>query len=341
MNNPFSFIILFTRKMALGVKSDYVKMLASLAVFIVSIVILIKWNTIPTIQDFVEFDFNASKCSAKDSLRFSIVSTRTRESFNNPSITNIGFYSYIYGRYKRNENEKQKESDVLDSLRYIISKKNLDASIDSTYAILYIKTKFQLSSINECDKFFNTSYKDVYFVKKDKGNFFEIIENEGVKHDSLGRYLVQRNYISFDTDEANDSINETKYSSIVNSKNNPLRLLRLEDISRCYYSLMINDKNFNSKHISSIRVNFNGATSFSNIDPIPDKLSMSDIVYYDREKIQKICFQKGINMFCIFPDTEGIQDTRKYLLTTLASLMIGVFMKLLYEILESRFKRKQ
>ena len=59
--------------------------------------------------------------------------------------------------------------------------------------------------------------------------------------------------------------------------------------------------------------------------------------YTNKEKIDKIK-RNGLTVFCQFLEATGLQNVRIYLLSTIATLFFGIFIKLCLELLWRRFK---
>ena len=96
---------------------------------------------------------------------------------------------------------------------------------------------------------------------------------------------------------------------------------RLEDISQAYVNVKLE-----SYTIDSIVVNidFIGATEFSAMDPIPDKVGMSNIIFSDPIKIYKIK-TNGLRFHARFIELENWQQIRVFTVTAIMSAFVIVF----------------
>ena len=98
-------------------------------------------------------------------------------------------------------------------------------------------------------------------------------------------------------------------------------IIELYDISQCYYHLTLNMTRYSSKR--SLSLDFGGATEFSHMDPEPDKITMSGIVFTDSLKIDQIG-HNGLWMHAKFKQLENIQIIRMFAVTTALGFFIAV-----------------
>lgn len=95
------------------------------------------------------------------------------------------------------------------------------------------------------------------------------------------------------------------------------------DISQCYYHLTLDLSRESKKR--EFKLDFGGATEFSKMDPEPDKITMSSIVFNDSAKLEKIG-NEGLWMHAKFKQLENIQLIRMFIITT----ALGFFVALLF-----------
>ena len=100
-------------------------------------------------------------------------------------------------------------------------------------------------------------------------------------------------------------------------------ILDLYDISQCYYHLTLDISRESKKR--EFKLDFGGATEFSKMDPEPDIITMSSIVFNDSAKLEKIG-NEGLWMHAKFRQLENIQLIRMFIITT----ALGFFVALLF-----------
>lgn len=98
-------------------------------------------------------------------------------------------------------------------------------------------------------------------------------------------------------------------------------LFRLEDISQAYINIKIK-----STTIDSIvyKIDFVGATQFSKMEPEPDIVDMSYIIFNDPQKIMKIKLD-GLHFYAKFQELENIQEIRVFTVTAIMSAFVFAF----------------
>ena len=96
---------------------------------------------------------------------------------------------------------------------------------------------------------------------------------------------------------------------------------RLEDISQAYITLKLESYTIDS---IVINLNFVGATEFSQMDPIPDKVGMSNIIFNDPVKIYKIK-ANGLRFHARFIELENWQQIRVFTVTAIMSAFVLIF----------------
>ena len=94
----------------------------------------------------------------------------------------------------------------------------------------------------------------------------------------------------------------------------------LRDISQAYFKI-----NLKSESIDSInlKIDFDGATDFSQIYPAPDKVSMSSIEYHEFPKLNYIKYH-GIVFHAHFKEFANMQSIRMFFLTAIMSALFTV-----------------
>ena len=105
MYNPFSFIPIFIKKWTDGTRFDFVKMMCSSALFISCIVVLQKWNTVPTFKDELCVTTYRGQHFQNDSLGASIRIIRPYYNFSNLGKNTAEYNIGIIGTYKRDTTE--------------------------------------------------------------------------------------------------------------------------------------------------------------------------------------------------------------------------------------------
>lgn len=96
---------------------------------------------------------------------------------------------------------------------------------------------------------------------------------------------------------------------------------RLEDISQAYIRVKLKSLTIDS---IVLNLNFVGATEFTAMDPAPDKVGMSNIVFNDPIKIYKIK-ANGLKFHARFIELENWQQIRVFTVTTIMSAFVLIF----------------
>lgn len=115
--------------------------------------------------------------------------------------------------------------------------------------------------------------------------------------------------------------------------------LRLEDISQAYVDFKINTCTIDSIVLC---LDFVGVTEFSNMEPSPDFIGMSKIVFCDPIKIFQIR-ANGLKFHAKFSELENIQEIRVFTVTAIMSAFTLVFVLFVISAfikLRNKFKRK-
>lgn len=105
------------------------------------------------------------------------------------------------------------------------------------------------------------------------------------------------------------------------------------DISQMYVKFRL------TTPIDSVRLAFNywGNTDFSKISPEPDIVNFNGIEFYSKNKIEEIK-DKGLVFHVRFSDTSNIQSTRMFILATMITILITLWIGMLYEFLPNRLR---
>lgn len=328
MFNPFSFIPQFAKKWTDGTRFDIIKTIGALIIWFPCILLLKAWNEVDSWNDVITV--NAYRTHIPDSteiLKGNIISIK------HPYMS----FSKMY-----------KQKFHLDYFFYAhtSSKKGIFQSKDSTLLSDYIDI-YGIKNI-ETDSiigFFEINYS-LYVSEGQKANY----------HLNLNDSLRSEKYISnIECDDNKLYLNKRHIAKITKSQNGynmpaflknesnvdisipqPYKLVfKLKDVSQCYYNLQF--KGNTDFKLDTLRINFGGAARFSGIDPSPDIYSYNGFEYTNKEKIDKIK-RNGLTVFCQFLEATGLQNVRIYLLSTIATLFFGIFIKLCLELLWRRFK---
>lgn len=74
--------------------------------------------------------------------------------------------------------------------------------------------------------------------------------------------------------------------------------------------------------------------------PEPDVMTVSGFMFTDSLKLQQI-MSDGIEFHAKFPQTEGLQNARMFVVTTLISILISVVFTLSYQIIKAKYDKWQ
>lgn len=96
---------------------------------------------------------------------------------------------------------------------------------------------------------------------------------------------------------------------------------RLEDISQSYINLVLNSNTIDSIKLT---IDFVGVTEFSKMEPEPDSINMSRIVFTDPVKLYKIRVN-GLKFHAKFVELENFQQIRVFSVTAIMSAFVLVF----------------
>lgn len=106
------------------------------------------------------------------------------------------------------------------------------------------------------------------------------------------------------------------------------------DISQKVYRLKLPTIGFSE--VSSLKFDCVGPVKFSDMYPVPDKVTMSSIQFTDKEKIDQIrCY--GLNVHVQFEQLKNIQSIRTFIVTSAITLFSTLFIKHLYRLFKMLF----
>lgn len=329
MYNPFTFIPLWIRKWTDGTRFDIVKLVCSSLLFVLSVYVLIKWNTVPAIIDTLETNTYMGIREGKACYDVRIVHPYYNFSnlYKNKAYYNIGFL----GTCDQDSNVSLKYTRETDSLISIMRKNDMEVVTDSAIMMCHVKlkmfvTKFHTKSQNEriervdsnSIKILGRTYNETRDTAWACGDWLAVF-NKHVPGN-------QKDY-SF-----------SSKSDITLSMNGLINWFRLEDISQCYYKLNI--KSFgNWDEIKNLNIGFGGAVRFLQINPVPDMIDDSSVQYSDKWKLLHIQCH-GLTLYCQQMEAVGLQSVRVYILSAFATFFLGISLKILLEVIW-RFCKKR
>lgn len=105
------------------------------------------------------------------------------------------------------------------------------------------------------------------------------------------------------------------------------------DITQAIYNVKFTCKKIKCNTIS---IDFIGATDFSSMDPIPDRITMSGVEFLDSTKISLIQ-TKGLRFHTEFLQLKEMSARRTFLLSAVLSLLVSVFANILF----SKWKKQK
>lgn len=334
MFNPFSFIPQFAKKWTDGTRFDLLKTIGALMIWLPSIFLLKVWNEVDTWNDVITINaYRAEFPDSTETIKADLIQ------INHPYMAFSNLYEnkliFVYRIYTSTSNKhgffndyrlsNAKESQVADFVNsYGLS--NIEQ--DSITAIYEIGASIYIS---------NNDKKLNYIKKGDSLPSNDYIKstaclNNGKTTLNYKRIKIVKNVKS----EYNTPDFLWNKSDITISTPKPYKIVfKSKDVSQCYYNLHF-ESNTDFK-LDTLRIGFSGAVRFSGINPVPDIYSYNGIEYTDANKIDMIK-RNGITTYCQFLEAAGIQSIRIYLLSTIATLFFGIFVKLILEIIWRHFK---
>lgn len=212
-------------------------------------------------------------------------------------------------------------SSVVDSAFNVVKKNNVVSCSDSLYALFSVGIKKAM---------FRNIPRGIFGVKGvessrfiDENDNFSFSSQSELNKDNVHHIVFNSTFgLKYANDSQKGQTNISDCSVCVKPGMNSL--VGLEDFSQGYYRLNIRT---NLEHnIDKLNINFNGATSFANIDPIPDRMTPISIHYVDKNKISEI-LKNGLLVYHKNEETIGLQGLRVYLLSTILTLTIGYTIK--------------
>lgn len=103
-----------------------------------------------------------------------------------------------------------------------------------------------------------------------------------------------------------------------------------EDVSQGNEYIIL--KGLNSRHIKRFVIDYLGAVEFGVLNPEPDTITTSCILYTKPEKIDQIALY-GLKYHVSFPDMRNVQEIRITAIVMAITLLIGVLFDLFYRLL--------
>ena len=339
MYNPFSFITIFIKKWTDGTRFDFVKMMCSSALFISCIVVLQKWNTVPTFKDELCVTTYRGQHFQNDSLGASIRIIRPYYNFSNLGKNTAEYNIGIIGTYKRDTTEFLRMDKKTETL--LAELKNNIAGFNADSTILLLHAKIRMNPINNSASKDNNTNKNILLGNGDAGLIKAYTETKDTA------WVCGEIFAAFKQHKSDKAKDKTDplffFPNLASSKINIgigkyTNWFRMEDISQSYYTLNIKSENYDT-HIDNIKIDFGGAVRFLHIYPTPDISDYSSIVYNDAEKISYIQ-SFGLKTYCQLLEASGLQSVRIYLLSAFATFFLGISLKILLEMLW-RFCKKR
>lgn len=308
--------------------------------FLISLIVLIKWNTIRNINDSITFETVKQGDIKNDSLS---KCSELSISIGNPYIafSTKGLKTFCKISYLQNEN-RSKVSQDNNLSRYLnlgddksgekldFVKNYMEDDVSTLYVIkakkdvnaVFSNVKNPIVEKLHCDSFDNKP-RELIYVRGD------LKMNDDVMTQDIVFILANKHYNKYCFYTPNIS------SSIINSS--VVAWSAMYDISQSYYTLNIDGiSRYDALKTDSVtlEIDFGGATAFSGIKPAPDEVAYSSIKFTDPKKIEEIFRGGELRFYCQFLETCGVQSTRVYILSTVASFFFGLFAK---GVLETRF----
>ncbi len=173
------------------------------------------------------------------------------------------------------------------------------------------------------------SYKDYFWYKNYKSHY---------KHNG---YVLEEYYAASEK----DSVLYIDYFANPISCSKPDILLTAEDISKIVEVIEIGHSD--REHVKEsdtwadldrLEVDYVGPAEFSeHIIPEPDTLTLSSIIYTNKEKIKQIG-KNGLRYHVRFPDMENIQEARIFILSGLVTGLSALFLRYLFYLLQNIYQ---
>lgn len=114
----------------------------------------------------------------------------------------------------------------------------------------------------------------------------------------------------------------------------PNLFLVLEDFSKIVEVIRIPPAS--AQFVKSLTIDYMCPTDFGTLYPKPDMMTYGAIRYTDPKKLNQIAWN-GLEYHAKFPDMENFQDVRLFAITTIVTILITIFFKLIYNLLKECF----
>lgn len=338
MYNFFSFIWIHFRKWTDGTRKDIVKMILTVTVFLSCFWVLVQWNTVPHYEDNVVIETYRDKSVTNDSLTAYISIRRPYQTFYSLRKDSAGYEVGFIGSYNRDSTEFIGHNENVDSLLDILKTKEPSLSMDSIAVLFNVKAKIHLyislmsNSANRRDSVYNMTDKACFAVTS--FNAYDSINRGFANTEILGIFKDK----SFSEKDKPLFLLSPSIKNKINTNSSPLYkiLFTMCDFSQCYYEFKVKKNNYDM-HISSLNIDFGGATRFSGIYPVPDCTTSTGIRYTDKDKLLHI-ESYGIKFYCQFLESSAVQSLRAYAVTTVATFFFTLFLKILLEVIWRKIK---
>lgn len=201
-------------------------------------------------------------------------------------------------------------------------------SIDSVDVIYSVWQYFQLNAKQIISSPKPTIHTGLDELPNQRKSYFFYLLSGNVNNYGETSFAEVANILGF-----NNSMSGIIYSSSTDSRFN---YLSPHDISQIYVKFKI------ETDIDSLQLTFNywGNTEFSKMTPEPDITDLNKIVFNNQSKIKQIK-EHGLIFFVKFSDTTNIQNTRMFIIATAITILLTVWIGLLYDFIPKRFKTKR
>lgn len=148
------------------------------------------------------------------------------------------------------------------------------------------------------------------------------IEQPKLTNDSTGTTSTGSGLLGFSQCDGGGELNFA-----TNLLNSYPELLSPWDITQAIY-----DVKFTCKKIKcdTVSIDFVGATDFSSMYPVPDKITMSGIEFFDSTKIS-ILLTEGLRFHTVFLQLKELSARRTFLLSAALSLLISIAASILFK----------
>lgn len=326
MYNPFSYLLLFFNRLTetntdrLLPKLSGRKLFKNLLCLLLgccSVCIIIQWNTVPVFEEEVSFQRHMQ---SDDSTFVGVTIFMPYESFSSYAKNKGGV------AVECSHLRKDHPTPVLPNFNYLDSLAQATGlNLDSVMAYYELQAKMQMFSnilhVNTIDKNFHR--------QGDEGHTFVKCNRETALQDGK---VCDDFFITFGL-KKKDSCERVGYEYYANYTlastfdNSWVMPFRMTDISQRRYNIKVG----NFPRQAHLTIDFGGPVELAGIFPEPDQVYPSRIVYTSPEKIRQIGRVGGLDVYCRLLETESIQNVRTFLLSTVATLFIGIVFKVLGE----------